>query len=150
MVSWCIPPGMSFPTTCQSGGGHSHDALQWIIYFLKVKFPPGFLNLWAESKIPICCSCPRSNTILSRLPLIEQHQNSLTQGNILGKTPPLKKKHTATFPTFSCLTRENMEEDDKESKEMEANVGGVRGAESRSEIQHIFPLIHWEWDRVLK
>ena len=34
-----------------------------------------------------------------------------------------------------------MEEDRNESKEMEVNVGGERGAESGSEIQHTFVLI---------
>lgn len=43
-----------------------------------------------------------------------------------------------------------MEEDKKESKEMEVNVGGERGAESGSEIQHIFTLILRERNRLLK
>lgn len=58
--------------------------------------------------------------------------------------PPPKKTPTTTFPTFSCLTGENVEEDEKESNEMEVNVGGERGAESGSEIQHIFTLKLWE------
>lgn len=78
--------------------------------------------------------------------LVEQYQNIPSLGNITErKTAPLKKKKTSpTFLTFSCLRGENMEVDEKESKEMEVNVGGERGAESGSEIQHTFTLILWE------
>lgn len=62
----------------------------------------------------------------------------------------LKKNKNSTFPTASAsLTGEHMEEDEKESDEIEINVGGDRGLgrekeekERQNRVRHNRYLLH--------